>query len=138
MSRTWRNRHAVPKGYKMREGCDWAIYDSEGRECYFDSDSRTEIVWRYPFVFNSYWGNTIIEPTVLENWKLETFSRKERIPMELVYVKKFRKSYTSKESKIYRKIDRGRKRASVRDKLKTGQWDDIPSKETKTCGWNTW
>lgn len=138
MSRTWRNRHAVPKGYKVRDGSNDVVYDSDGEECYTDSHAHTVVHWRHPVVFYSYWGFSIISPNILENWKIETFQGRRKIPIVHRYVKKFRKSIYSKENKSHRKMDRGRMRAKVRDQLKTGRWDDIPNKETKSCGWNTW
>jgi len=136
MSKTWRNRHAVPKGLKVRDGIGWAAFDSEGRQYYFDTRTHIDIVYRRPVVFNPYWGFTIIKPSIFERWKMEMFSN-TKVAVEKRYVKKFRKSQYSKESKSWKKFDRRRRRAKERDLLKQNRWDDF-EKEMGTCGWNTW
>lgn len=72
MSRTWRNRHAVPKGFKVRDGIPWAAYDSEGNEYYFDSYTHTEVKYRR-FSPNLWtWVVLSIQPH-FRNGKLLTF-----------------------------------------------------------------
>lgn len=135
MSRTWRNRHAIPKGFRVRDGIPWAAYDSEGNEYYFDSYTHTEVKFRR-FSPNLWtWGGPV-NPTPFQGWQIAYFSTR-KVPHTTRYIKKFRRSRYSKETKEWRKFCQGRYRARVRNKMSQDLWDEIP-KEKKTCGWGSW
>lgn len=128
MSRTWRNRHAVPKGFKVRDGKGWCAYDSNNIEYAFDSYTHNHVYYRY--MYFQY------DNDPLSAWKKAYFWRK-KVPCVRRYLKKFRKGYYSKELKEYRKLDYKRYRAKVKNLMRHERWEDIP-RHTKTCGWNSW
>lgn len=80
MSRTFRNRHSVPKGMKVRDGCGNVCYDSNGKRYWTNGDyTGANVSWRVWFPDVEWlWGHgDQILPYHL--WKMALFgSRKMR------------------------------------------------------------
>lgn len=144
MSRTYRNRHAVPTGLTVNDGCDFAI-DSNGIKYYPSADNNWNI--RYIVDTGSWYhlrcqiqiweiGYHGIEPeNYFENYEPdEDFI--EEIEFEY-YAPPFRASFCCKESKANRKTDWKNYRSKVRAHMDREDWEMIP-RHRKTCGWLTW
>lgn len=134
MSRTYRNRHSVPKGLKVRDG-DSGVYDSHNNLYYLDTHNHTEVIVRY------YWARTFsgygsYHSNFLEKWKEKILKGTERIYVRR-YIKAFRRSYYSKDSKEDRHFNYKRYRAMCRKLMSNQQWDDLHD-SIKTSGWLTW
>jgi len=113
MSRTFRCRHAVPKGYTYRDGCETIMYEGcPGLRAYMS------IPWRF-------WNHPQ-ENEGIPEW----FFRMHDAP-------KVRTRWANKEKKDYRKIHQRRYRGYERRLLHHERWEDIlPYK--RTSGWMTW
>lgn len=109
MSRTYRNRHSVPKGWTVRD---------DGREYHESAPTRKA------------------QREQLEEWRVQT-GRSHARECPNYYPPSYRTRWTRKELKKYRKAHYVRYRAQVKNRMAHEEWDRIP-RFRRTGGWLTW
>lgn len=135
MSRTFRNRHSAPKGFKVRDGIPWKVFDSYGNEYYLGDSTRTEIK-QIKFYSNNWTFGGQIGLSILQAWSAVMFANR-KYEREVRWVKKFRASRYSREDKIWRRLIYKGYRAGVRGIMAHDDWEQLPVVKG-TCGWKTW
>lgn len=111
MARTYRNRHAVPSGYVVRDG--GGLFYSACCPTTRDQQDSWEKNWKFP------------SSKVCPCWDYP----------------RFRSKWARKELKKYRKPYQRTYRARVRQAMhhayRDDDWEHIPQWK-RTCGWLTW
>lgn len=126
MSRTYRHRHTVPKGYKVVDrDKDIAILDKNGEVTWTQDFSGLYVRWRR-YVMKGFWDYGRGHQTnSLEKWKSGWFG-KQKIPEYKVAIKHFDgmgRYYGFKEWERFNQKSRRR-----RENMKVHAWefDDLP------------
>ena len=165
MSRTYRNRKTVPKGLRVHDGRINAL-DADGDEYVMADDWSTELMIRlrkdYRSLHNEttkidhhkWWGVSYYHTFSrwhdcwfvgsagfdLQNYLEWEPGRTEGVYEEISihrYAPQWRKRYTRKEKKWYRKQHQRQYRAKCKNLMRHGRYDDMP-RFKKTGGWLTW
>jgi hypothetical protein len=114
MSRTFRNRHAVPHGWEVRDGGSVFHEDFPNNKAFREARTGWQQEW---------WDAT-------GAWRSSARGSPFTPP-------RFRRRWSRIEKKPYRKVHYRRYRAQVKNRMRHEDWEHIP-RFTRTSGWLTW